>query len=84
MKYTALSIYKRFTGYGHYKITLVVEDSSCKEYEFSETTTDMQAVDDWDEQTDDYPETGAIELAGRIIDHRNLDVDIERLKRQYY
>lgn len=62
------SIGKRNTGCGHWFITVETWDGQT----FQETTTDSQAIDSWDEETENYPESGANVLAERILRNNGI------------
>lgn len=56
-KVEILSVAKSPAGSGHYKIKVAYLINGVKESDFF-TTTDMQAIDSWDEETENFPETG--------------------------
>jgi len=73
----ATNIHKKFSGYGHYDVTLEIEFG---EEKITETTTDMQAIDCFDDTESDYYEPcGAIVLAERMTIDRE-DIDLSYLK----
>ncbi len=53
-----LSVSKLPNGSGHYKISVSYLINGEKESD-SFLTTDMQAIDAWDEETENFPKTGA-------------------------
>lgn len=83
----AIYIRKNFTGYGHYKITLTIENEDGQRKELIHITTDMQAIDCWDDTESDYYEPcGAIVLAQRTLYKNDLDeddVNLDELKEQF-
>lgn len=69
---TVTSIGKQFKSYGHWKITVELDNGKT----FSKITTDSQAIDDWNEETDNYPMSGANFLAERLL---TCDNDYEKV-----